>query len=66
MRPRKHKYFVTTYDGETKAWTPQRGVRTGPWSQFGLRRALRALRDTGYSITKSSGFMVRVQRDDER
>ncbi len=62
----KHKYFVTTYDGERQAWTPQRGVRTGPWSQFGLRKALRALRDIGYSITRTSGFHVRVQRDDER
>ncbi len=45
----KRRYYVTTWDSNKEAFTPQRGVRKGPYSLFGLRKALRALRTMGYS-----------------
>ena len=42
------KYYITTWDSDRQEFTPQIGVRTGPWSKWGLRRALRALRNMGY------------------
>lgn len=49
---KKRQYFVTTYDLEKEAFTPQKGVRKGPYSLFGLRRALRSLREMGYMACK--------------
>jgi len=49
-RPR---YRVTTWDADKQAFTPQRGVRSGPYSQFGLRRALRRLRELGYDACRA-------------
>jgi hypothetical protein len=43
---------VTTWDTDRQTFTPQAGVRTGPYSKFGLRRALRALRGMGYSAAR--------------
>lgn len=40
-------YYVTTWDAERQQFTPQRGVRTGPHSLWGLRRALRKLQELG-------------------
>ena len=42
------RYYVETWDPDRQTWTPQKGVRKGPYSKWGLRRALRALRDMGY------------------
>ena len=41
-------YYVQTWDAELQKFTPQNGVRCGPYSLFGLRQALRRLRDWGY------------------
>jgi hypothetical protein len=49
---KRYAYYVTTWDTELQEFTPQKGVRTGPWSLWGLRRALRALRDLGYIARK--------------
>jgi len=49
MTPR---YDVTTWDTEAQDFTPQPGVRCGPYSLFGLRKALRRLRDFGYPATR--------------
>lgn len=46
------KYYVTTWDIDKQAFTPQHGVRKGPWSLWGLRRALRMLRDMGYQARR--------------
>jgi hypothetical protein len=68
----RHKYYVTTYDPDTQRYTPQAGVRTGPYSQFGLRKAIRKLRDGGYEarITRCNGQSgdpsVLIERDDCR
>lgn len=48
------KYYVHTWDTEKQTWTPQKGVRCGPYSLWGLRRAIRKLRDMGYSCDYSS------------
>ena len=42
-------YRVLTWDSERQAFTPQRGVRSGPYTLFGLRRPLRKLRTMGYA-----------------
>lgn len=69
MKPR---YYVYTWDIEKEDFTPQKGVRCGPYSLFGLRRALRALQSLGYEADyygRRDGFgagdpSVSVQRVD--
>jgi hypothetical protein len=43
-------YYVTTWDTYREDFTPQQGVRTGPYSLFGLRGAIRKLQDMGYPV----------------
>ncbi len=50
----KPKYCVTTWDFDLQQYTPQIGVRTGPYSLWGLRKAVRKLRSMGYSCYYSS------------
>jgi hypothetical protein len=59
------RYFVTTWDPELQTFTPQNGVRSGPYSLWGLRRALRALQGMGYDTTRDGGSAVLVERADE-
>ncbi len=63
MKPR---YYVTTWDTDKREFTPQKGLRVGPWSKWGLRKAIRALRDIGYACdysSKGSGDpSVRIER----
>jgi hypothetical protein len=61
MRPR---YYVTTWDTDKQDYTPQIGCRTGPYSIFGLRKALRRLRDLGYSADRDDPAIF-VYRHDE-
>jgi len=58
----KPKYYVSTWDTDRQEFTPQKGVRTGPWSLFGLRKALRKLRSFGFIARKGdpSTSVVRV------
>lgn len=58
----KPTYEVLTWDSDKGKFTPQRGVRRGPWGKWGLRRALRALRDIGYDVHRSGAPSVLVQR----
>jgi hypothetical protein len=60
MKPR---YRVLTYDPETDRFTPQRGVKSGPWSLWGLRRALRKLRSMGYDTNRNAPSVL-VERID--
>lgn len=63
----RHRYYVTTWDTNLQRFTPQIGVRTGPYSLFGLRRPLRKLRQMGYDIMpRGSAVSVCVVRDDRR
>jgi hypothetical protein len=45
MRPR---YYVRTWDAELQEFTPQEGVSEGPHTLWGLKHALRELRELGY------------------
>jgi hypothetical protein len=45
---RKARYYVKTWDADRQRFTPQQGVRCGPYTLFGLRKALRKLRALGY------------------
>lgn len=60
----KVRYFVTTWDCNKQKFTPQQGVRTGPYSLFGLRKALKKLRDMGYEIKRAGAFSVLVESDE--
>lgn len=60
----KPKYFVHTWDADRQCFTPQRGVRAGPYSLWGLRRALRKLRYYGYDVSRGGGVSVLVCRED--
>lgn len=58
----KARYDVTTWDGEKQEFTPQKGVRRGPYTLFGLRKALRKLKDMGYGTHRSDGVSILVER----
>ena len=49
---KKQRYRVLTWDIEEQKWTPQKGVRSGPYTLFGLRKALRELRRMGYPCNR--------------
>lgn len=55
MRPR---YYVTTWDMDSQVFTPQVGVRTGPYSLWGLKRALRKLQAMGYSCDRGDNSVL--------
>ena len=59
----KPRYYLWTWDSDKQDWTPQQGVRCGPWSKWGLRRALRKLRGMGYNARKMDPFIL-VKRID--
>jgi hypothetical protein len=62
---KRAKYEVLTWDTEVQKFTPQLGVRRGPYTLFGLRKAVRKLRDLG-DPAATGDPMVLVQRlDDE-
>ena len=58
---RQKRYDVLTWDDSLQQFTPQKGVRRGPYTLFGLRRPLRALREMGYGIRRSCAPSVLVQ-----
>lgn len=60
----RRRYFVTTWDTERQAFTPQPGVRYGPYSIWGLRKALRKLQSMGY-IAKKGDPSVLVSSEDK-
>lgn len=52
----KPKYIVQTWDMEKHTYTPQQGVRKGPYTLWGLKRALRKLQSIGYSCHRLGGY----------
>ena len=48
----KPKYEVLTWDTDKQDFTPQKGVRRGPYTLFGLWKALRKLRHGGCPATR--------------
>lgn len=61
---KKARYYVTTWDPILEKFTPQQGVRTGPYTLFGLRRALRKLKNLGYECHRDDPSVL-VERRDE-
>jgi hypothetical protein len=51
---KRRKYRVTTWDPAKEGFTPQPGVRAGPYTQFALRKALRKLRNLGYDTDRNA------------
>jgi hypothetical protein len=61
----KPKYYVKTLDLNRQTYTPQKGVRTGPYSLWGLKRALRKLQAMGYECHRQdAAVLVSTDRDD--
>lgn len=42
------RYDILTWDTDEQTFTPQPGIRRGPWSRWGLRKAIRMARGAGY------------------
>lgn len=55
------RYRVFTWD--LQKFTPQKGVRCGPYSLWGLKRALRKLQAMGYECHRHD-FSVLVESED--
>ncbi len=53
-KARRTRYYVKTWDTYKTGFTPQKGVRKGPYTLFGLRKAIRKLRAMGYPCDYSS------------
>ena len=51
-------FRVLTWDTDEQKFTPQDGVPEGPYTLFGLRPALRALRNMGYGGWQSPCVLV--------
>jgi len=60
----KRLFDVTTWDTDKQTFTPQRGVRRGPYTLFGLRKALRRLRKLGYRADRSDGYVLVTRWED--
>lgn len=54
----KPRYRVLTYDPESGRFTPQLGVRSGPYTLFGLRKALRKLQGMGYAAHRGDDSIL--------
>ena len=54
-------YEVLTWDIDKQRFTPQQGVRRGPYRLWNLRKALRKLRDKGYDVSRNGGVSVLVR-----
>jgi hypothetical protein len=57
----RQKYRVLTWDADKQRFTPQFGVRQGPYTLFGLRKVIRLLRSMGYGCERWS-LSVRVEQ----
>jgi hypothetical protein len=58
----KQKYEVLTWDFDKRDWTPQKGIRRGPYTLFGLRKAIRKLREMGYGYRRCDMFCALIQQ----
>lgn len=62
MSRRKKKpaaeYYVYTYDADVGDYTVQDGVPEGPWTKWGLREAIRLLRECGYPSDRYDNFVL--------
>ena len=64
------RYQVRTWDTDKQAFTPQAGVRCGPYSLWGLKWAMRKLQEIGYPCHRrgrgrqDNDFSVLIERLD--
>ena len=56
------QYYVTTWDIDKQKFTPQKGVRSGPYTLMGLRAPLRRLRELRYDIKRDFAPSVLVEK----
>ena len=56
------RYYVLTYDWDKREYTPQKGVRKGPYTKFGLRKAIRKLREMGYCADRDDNDVLIEKR----
>jgi len=62
MKTPKPKYEILTWDIDRQDFTPQQGVRRGPYTLFGLRKAIRAMRECGYTVRRHGDSFTLIQR----
>lgn len=60
---KRDRYYVWTWDPMKEKFTPQYGVRCGPHSLFGLRKALRKLKQMGYVGTRGDNSVLVEKRN---
>lgn len=63
MARKRARYYVLTYDVEKEDFTPQSGVRSGPYSLWGLRKVLRKLREFGYDGRRNDNSIYIYKKD---
>lgn len=51
-------YFVETWDIDLQRFTPQIGLSPGPYTLFGLRKALRQLQTMGYMANRNDAWIT--------
>ena len=57
-------YYVETWDMNREEFTPQEGVPKGPYTHFGLREAVRALREIGYTVWNDPSVYISSEDTD--
>ena len=57
------RYYVETWDYDLQKFTPQKGVRAGPYTLFGLRKALRKLRTFGYDARRQDASTLVFEKE---
>lgn len=63
---KRPKYRVLTWDIDRQKFTPQPGVRSGPYTLFALRKVLRRLNHMGYDIKRAFAPSVLVERIEDK
>ena len=54
----KPRYYIYTWDQNKDVYTPQAGVRCGPYSLFGLRKPIRKLQAIGYVAKRGDSAVI--------
>lgn len=59
-RKRRPGYWVFTFDFDKRCWSPQIGVKAGPYKLFGLKKPIRELRSMGYGFGRADILSVLI------
>lgn len=57
------RYWIATYSMDLADFSPQVGVRVGPYSLFGLRKAFAKLRQLGYPCARDEPSVMVIERN---